>query len=187
MGSQKDGKDEEDGKDHPRRLLDGIQLLVRRFAISERADVGCCGLTVAQAATLDALRSEGPQRLSVLGRRLGIAPSTLTRNLDRLEATGLLAREPDPDDARAARARLTPAGREAAAQVEAREEAFARSVLERLPADRRRAALQGLFDLLVAVREATEGCCPGAFDHLMTDFPGSGGCPAPDGGRDACD
>jgi len=171
-----------------RRLLDGIQLLVRRFAISERADVNCCGLTVAQSATLAALRAEGALRLSALGRRLGIAPSTLTRNLDRLEDAGLVAREMDRKDARAARVRLTPAGREAAAQVERREEAFARSVLERLPAERQQAALNGLFDLLLAVREATEGCCPGAFDHLMTDYPGSGCCPDTlEGGRNACD
>lgn len=171
-----------------RRLVDGIQLLVRRFAISERADVNCCGLSVAQAATLAALRSEGPLRLSALGRRLGIAPSTLTRNLDRLEQARLVAREGDREDARAARVLLTAAGRKAAEQVERREDAFARSVLDRLPPGRRVAALQGLFDLLLAVREATEGCCPGAFDHLMTDFPGAGCCPGPSpGGRDGCE
>lgn len=170
-----------------RRLLDGIQLLVRRFAISERADVNCCGLTVAQSATLDALRAEGPLRLSALGRRLGIAPSTLTRNLDRLQEAGLVAREADREDARAACVLLTAAGREAAAQVDRREEAFARSVLERLPAERRQAAIDGLSDLLVAVREATEGCCPGAFDHLMTDFPASGcGAETAQGGRNDC-
>jgi DNA-binding MarR family transcriptional regulator len=170
-----------------RRLLDGIQHLVRRFAISERADVNCCGLTVAQAATLDALRAEGPLGLSALGRRLGITPSTLTRNLDRLEESGLVKRETDRRDARAARVRFTPAGREAAAQVERREEAFARSILERVPAERREAALKGLSDLLVAVREATESCCPGAFDHLMTDFPASGcGAETAQGGRNDC-
>jgi DNA-binding MarR family transcriptional regulator len=156
-----------------RLLIDGIQLLVRRFAVSERADVTCCGLSVAQAATLDVLRTEGPVRLSALGRRLGIAPSTLTRNLDRLESAGYVVREGDSDDARAARVRLTASGRAAAAEVERRELAFARAVLERLPRERRAAALEGLRDLLVAVREATEGCCPGAFDHLMKDFPAS--------------
>jgi DNA-binding MarR family transcriptional regulator len=169
-----------------RRLLDGIQLLVRRFAISERADVNCCGLTVAQAATLQALE-EGPLRLTDLGRRLGITASTLTRNLGRLEDARLVAREADPDDARAARARLTGAGRAAAAQVDRQEEAFAQSVLDRLPPARRGAALAGLSDLLIAVRAATEHCCPGAFDHLMTDFPAPGRAPdAARGGANDC-
>ncbi len=158
-----------------RQLLEGIQLLVRRFAIAERADVECCGLTVAQSATLEVLRAEGPLRLSALGRRLWITPSTLTRNLARIEDAGLVVQEPDPADARAARVRLTPAGCEAALEVGRREEEFARSVLARLPAKRREAALGGLNDLLVAVREATESCCSGAFEHLMRDSRGC--CP----------
>src|SRR5512140_3702248 len=81
-----------------------IAALVRRFSLSERADVLCCGLTVAQAATLEALR-DGGVRLGPLARRLGITASTLTRNLARLEADGLVARDADPLDARAARVR----------------------------------------------------------------------------------
>lgn len=155
-----------------RRLLDGIQLLVRRFAIAERADVECCGLTVAQSATLEVLQAEGPLRLSALGRRLWIMPSTLTRNLARLEAAGLIEQEPDPDDARASLVRLTRAGCDAALRVGRREEEFARSVLARLPAERREAALDGLHDLLHAVREVTQSCCSGAFEHLMANAPG---------------
>lgn len=162
--------------DEARRLLDGIQLLVRRFAVAERADVNCCGLTVAQAATLDALGAQGPLRQGALGQRLGVQASTLTRNLDRLEQAGLVRREPDPEDARAARVALTAAGRRAAQQVERQEEAFARSVLERIPAARREHTLGALHELLLAVREATESCCPGAFDHLMTEFPGESCC-----------
>jgi DNA-binding MarR family transcriptional regulator len=169
-----------------RRLLDGIQLLVRRFAIAERSDVECCGITVAQAATLQVLRAEGPLRISALGRRLWITPSTLTRNLARLEDAGLVAREADTADARAARVRLTPAGCEAALEVDRREEEFARGVLARLPAERRVQALNGLQDLILAVREATQDCCSGAFEHLMTDIPGC--CPgAPRRGRNGDD
>jgi len=169
------------------QLLEGIQLLVRRFAVSERADVNCCDLTVAQAAALDILRAEGSLRLSALGRCLGIAPSTLTRNLTRLETAGLVVRSSDREDARAAQVRLTPGGRRAAAQVQERQQAFARDVLERLPAARRTAALSALRDLLGAVRAATEKCCPGAFDHLMTGFPALAcGADESEGGRHGC-
>ena len=77
-----------------RRLRDAIRALVRRFAISERADFACCGMTVAQAATLETLSTEGAMRLGDLCARLGIAPSTLTRNLLRLEERGLVKRAP---------------------------------------------------------------------------------------------
>jgi DNA-binding MarR family transcriptional regulator len=150
------------------RLRAAVRALVRRFAVAERADVSCCGLTVAQAAALEAL-AEGPTRLSDLGRRLGIAPSTLTRNLARLEASGLVEREEDAEDGRSFRVRLSRAGRRAARDVEAQEEAFARQVLDRIPAERRAAVVESLGELLAAVREATEGCCPGAFEHLMEE------------------
>lgn len=128
-------------------------------------------MTVAQAATLETLRAEGALRLGALGRRLGITPSTLTRNLARLEQSGRVERITDPEDGRASLVGLTREGVAAAARIERMEEEFAREILERLPADRRSRALDGLADLLVAVREATESCCPGAFDHLMEGFP----------------
>jgi len=151
----------------PGRLRAAIRALVGRFAVSERADVACCGVTVAQAAALSALGAEGPMRLGDLGRLLGIAPSTLTRNLARLEASGLVEREADPGDARSARVALSAPGRRAARAVAAQEEEFARRVLERIPAGRRAVVVESLGDLLAAVRAATEECCPGAFDHLM--------------------
>ncbi len=159
-----------------RRLRAGIRALVRRFAVSERADVACCGMTVAQAATIETLAATGPLRLGDLGRRLGITPSTLTRNLERLVENGLVLRTSDPEDARAARVALTAAGQHAAAAFEQQEAAFGHEILERLPPERRRVVVESLQDLLLAVREATEHCCPGAFDHLMKDFPEAGGC-----------
>lgn len=153
------------------RLRHAIRALVRRFSISERADVACCGMTVAQAATLETLASDGPMRLGDLGARLGIAPSTLTRNLFRLEERGLVKRAPERGDGRAFRVALTAAGGRAAAEVLRQDEAFAGSIIERLPAGTRGAALDAVEELLVAVRDATESCCPGAFDHLMTGIP----------------
>lgn len=158
------------------RLRQGIRALVRRFSLAERSDLGCCGMTVAQAATLQAL-ADGSMRLGDVSRRLGIAPSTLTRNLVRLEERGLVARENDPGDGRAQRVTLTAAGREAAREVERQEESFARSVLEALPRGSAQEVLDVFENLLAAVRKATESCCPGAYDHLMTELPccGRGG------------
>ena len=155
-----------------RRLLYQIRALVRRFAVSERADVFCCGMTIAQAATLETLRIEGPLGMGALGRRLGIAPSTLTRNLQRLLDAGYVKREIDGQDARAAVVSLTASGRRQADKLERQEEAFAGEILNRIEPEHRDAVIERLTDLLVAVRAATNSCCPeGAFDHLMTGFP----------------
>lgn len=155
-----------------RRLLHHVRALVRRFAVSERADVFCCGMTIAQAATLETLRLEGPLRMGELGRRLGITPSTLTRNLRRLLDNGYLKREPDGKDGRAAVITLTPGGHRQADKLERQEESFAGEILDRLGPEHRDAVVERLGDLLIAVRAATKSCCPeGAFDHLMTGFP----------------
>jgi DNA-binding MarR family transcriptional regulator len=159
-----------------RRLRQAIRALVRRFQLAERADVSCCGLTVAQAATLDALADDGELRLGDLGRRLGISASTLTRNLARLEERGLVTRTTDPHDARATRVSLSAAGRAAFAEVDRQEDLFALSILERLPKGTELATLDALEQLLVAVREATDRCCPGAFDHLMKGPEWTGCC-----------
>lgn len=153
---------------HATDLWRGIQTLVRRFSISERAEVSCCGMTVAQAAAVQALRA-GSLRMGELARRLGISPSTATRNLERLEQTGRVERFTDPEDARVARVRLTDAGRQAAAELMAQEVAFARSILEQIPPERRQTVVTALEELLTAVRRATESCCPGAFDHLLEE------------------
>jgi DNA-binding MarR family transcriptional regulator len=159
--------------DRARELLLGIRGLVRRFSVAERADVACCGVTVAQAATLETLLSEGPLRLGSLGRRLGVTPSTLSRNVERLEAAGLVRREADREDARSSRVSLTKKGRAAGRELERQEVAFAHQVLERLPPERREGVASAFQELLVAVREATEACCPGAYEHLMEGLSGS--------------
>ncbi len=160
-----------------RQLQQGIRALVRRFSLAERSDMSCCGMTVAQAATLQAL-TDGALRLGELSKRLGIAASTLTRNISRLEDRGLLCRVGDPDDGRAQRVDLTDTGRLATAEVGLQEVEFARSVVECLPPDSVTSTLDGFNQLLAAVRRATEHCCPGAYDHLMSEMPPctTGGC-----------
>lgn len=150
------------------RIRTVMRALVRRFQLAERADISCCGLTVAQAATLGVLAECGELRLGELGRRLGISASTLSRNLARLEERELVTRIADPHDARAARVALTESGHAASRGVARQEECFAKGVLERLPPGTARRTVDALEQLLVAVRGATESCCPGAFDHLMT-------------------
>ena len=156
-----------------RELLQGLRGLVRRFSVAERADVACCGVTVAQAATLETLQMEDSLRLGALGKRLGVTPSTLSRNVERLETAGLVQRDVDPEDARSFRVALTAKGQAAARELEQQEVIFARQVLERVPEERRETVASSFQELLLAVRGATEACCPGAYEHLMEGLPGA--------------
>jgi DNA-binding MarR family transcriptional regulator len=147
------------------RLRHAINALIRRFQLAERADFACCGMTLAQATTLRALAIEGDRRSTDLSRHLGVSPSTLTRNLDRLEDRGLVERSVDANDRRATRISLTATGRKAAAAAEATELVFIQDVLDRLSSAGISDVVPVLEHLLDAVRGATERCCPGAFEY----------------------
>jgi MarR family transcriptional regulator for hemolysin len=72
---------------------------------------GQFGITRAQWTVLARLdRFEGLKQ-SELAEMLDLQPITLTRLLDRLCASGLIERRPDPNDRRANRLYLTPAAR----------------------------------------------------------------------------
>lgn len=49
--------------------------------------------------------------LTELASAVALSPSGLSKLLDRMDASGLIRREPDPNDARAAIATITPQGR----------------------------------------------------------------------------
>ncbi len=93
-------------------------------------------------------------RLHELARTVVLSRSGLTRLVDRLEAAGLLRREPCPDDRRGAVAVLTPAGR--AAQLAAWP-AYARGIeahfARRLSDDEARILAEVLGRVDAAVRE----------------------------------
>ena len=55
--------------------------------------------------------TDGGTRMCDLAEVLHLSPSGLTRRVDAMVKSGLVAREPSPDDRRVMRAVLTPAGR----------------------------------------------------------------------------
>jgi DNA-binding MarR family transcriptional regulator len=69
-----------------------------------------CRLPRGHVWLLFRLASSEPIRLSDLAASLGVDQSTLTPQAQRLECDGLIAREPDPRDGRAALLRVTEAG-----------------------------------------------------------------------------
>lgn len=60
--------------------------------------------------TLLSFAREGRMPLSSAARRLQVHPTSVTNTVDRLEASGLVRREPHPNDGRATLVAITPAG-----------------------------------------------------------------------------
>jgi DNA-binding MarR family transcriptional regulator len=101
------------------RWLDAWMALLRTHTrlwdLVEAHMRGEFGLTMARYDVLAHLQlANGRLGLSDLASGIALSPSGLSKLLDRMDAAGLISREPDPDDARAAFATITPHGRELA-------------------------------------------------------------------------
>ncbi|AKK28528.1 MarR family winged helix-turn-helix transcriptional regulator [Mycobacterium sp. EPa45] len=73
----------------------------------------------AQARLLGTIDDQGEARISDLAELDHCSQPTMTTQVRRLEDAGLVARTPDPADARAVRIRITPEGQTVLAQVRA--------------------------------------------------------------------
>jgi DNA-binding MarR family transcriptional regulator len=86
-----------------------------------------------------------------LAEALGVVPSSASRLCDRLEATGLLRRVPDPRDRREVRLTLTPAARRMLDELRDRRRTALAEVLERMAPAARQELVHALdaFDAAV--------------------------------------
>lgn len=90
-----------------RRLRVALTRIGRRMA---RAHPDA-GVTPTRLVALGILELTGPVRIGALAEHLGTSAPTTSRLVDCLHERGLVVRTPDPDDHRATRVGLTPAGR----------------------------------------------------------------------------
>jgi DNA-binding MarR family transcriptional regulator len=110
-------------------------------------------VTLAQFRALVLLHSLGPMRSGALAERLGIHPSTFTRNGDRLVASGLVQRVGNPSSRREVLIELTPAGRRLVTSVMRRRATMLRRILAPLRPAERRMVVDGLTVLATAADE----------------------------------
>src|SRR6201999_4667672 len=87
-------------------LRETIGLLLRRMRQTSPGD-----LTLPENAALARLNRAGPTTSSALAKLEQISPQSMGATLAGLEARGLVARHPDPDDGRRVVLSLTDAGR----------------------------------------------------------------------------
>lgn len=118
------------------------------------------GLSASALSALSRLDSSGALRVTELSAREGLTQPGMTTLINRLEDAGYAVREADPDDGRAVRVRITPAGSERVREHHSTRSArVAARIAELSPADQ--AALVAALDALTAFPD----------DHSRTDFP----------------
>ena len=112
------------------------------------------GLSMTAAATLAGIERLGPQRLTLLAAREGVTQPAMTQLISRLEESGLVRREPSPDDGRVVLVAITEQGRATLAhRRSARAERLA-GIIAQLSPDHR-AALAAALPALDALASVT--------------------------------
>jgi DNA-binding MarR family transcriptional regulator len=117
----------------PRDLADRLHSaaihLLRRLRTSDDAS----GLSAPQLSVLSVLGFGGRMTLSRLAAVEQVRPPTMTRLIAQLSTTGLVRREPDPDDRRRIWVECTELGRRLMLEGRARRVAVLEADLRRLP------------------------------------------------------
>jgi DNA-binding MarR family transcriptional regulator len=100
----------------PMEILSRVSRLARHLELARKEAFGRLGLEQWQFDVLAALRRSGPPYEMTPGELLTetlVSSGAMTHRIDQMESAGLVARQPDPDDGRVVRVRLTDKGREA--------------------------------------------------------------------------
>ena len=122
------------------RLRRVVLNLARQLNAASREE----GLTPTQASVLGIISVRGPLSLAEVTELEGINPTMLSRVIGKLDEYGLIKRLRDPDDFRAARAEVTPKGRNVYERIRAQRSAVISESMARLPGGQQAALLAAL-------------------------------------------
>lgn len=145
------------------RLRQLLSALTRQTQVLEKAEVGCCGITLSQChLLLEISRWPEGRSLSDVASALELDLSTVSRVVDGLVRQELLRRETDHLDRRRTVLSVTEAGRTLATRINRGMDLYLRAVLAEIPPEKQPAVLEGL-ELLVSAIARVKGkggsCC----------------------------
>lgn len=130
-----------------------LQPLVRSLIAAELPVLAAHGITMWGYAVLSALDDRAVRTQAALAEAIGADKTRIISTLDRLQESGLISREPDPDDRRARLLAITEDGRRIRRSVQAAIHANEDRLLARLPAADRHAFLSAVRTLSELPRE----------------------------------
>jgi DNA-binding MarR family transcriptional regulator len=135
-----------------RELTDAVTRLRRVLRAGIRTDISWESLPMAQVEILQTLADSAPARVNDMAERLHLAQSTVSGLIGQMMSAGLVRREIDSSDRRAAVVTLTPAGEDQLKAWEAAHVQWIRGALSTLsPADR-----SAIASSLPALRRLTD-------------------------------
>ncbi len=151
------------------RLRRVVLGLARQLNAASRQE----GLTPTQASVLGMTVGRGPLSLAELTELEGINPTMLSRVVGKLDAFGLIKRLRDPDDFRAARVEVTPAGQHMYERITAQRNALISDCVADLPAEQE-AALVAALPAFENLADKLRAAVRGDRNNLIRDNPRAG-------------
>lgn len=142
-------------------LLVACRRIGRAMDLFDEAACRALGVGRSDLRALNLLE-HGPLAPAAMARALGLSRASVTALLDRLEAAGYLAREPDPADRRSVRVALQPRTFQAFAQVYRPLGITVHDSTRGLPAAHRRVVVDSLGAMAEAFDAARETLTGGA-------------------------
>ncbi len=96
-----------------------LRPVLLRLSRELRREAQAFGVTGGQATLLAQIEARGSVGLGELAAGEGVSAAAMSKHVDRLEAAGLVRREPNPQDGRGTLAVITETGRDVAAKATA--------------------------------------------------------------------
>jgi len=129
-----------------------VRQVQQKLGWSQRNDVQCCGVTMAQCHALLAMGGHNEMSIVELAGILDVDTSNLSRTVDTMVKAGLLNRVLNPQDRRYVSLSLTDEGEKAFDTIEHLFNAYLTKVFELIPEDKHRQIMESL-DLVAGALE----------------------------------
>ena len=135
-----------------RLFRDRVRQVQQKLGWSQRNDIQCCGVTMAQCHALLTMGEVKERSIVELAGILDVDTSNLSRTVDSMVKAGLLNRIPNPQDRRYVSLTLTDEGKKAFATIEHLFNTYLTRVFELIPEDKHRQIMESL-DLVAGALE----------------------------------
>ena len=145
-----------------RLFRERIRQVQQKLGWSQRNDIQCCGVTMAQCHALLAMGGHKEMSIVELAGVLDVDTSNLSRTVDNMVKAGLLNRNVNLQDRRYVTLSLTDEGKKAFDTIERLFNAYLTKVFELIPEKKHRQIIESLELVAGALEQCSKEyqCCP---------------------------
>jgi len=136
-----------------------LSSFIRKIVNIDRNEKFCYGVTLSQCYAIETLVSMGSLSMNELSDEMGLAISTLTRNLDILERDGIIRRKRSSNDRRKVIVELSAKGFELSKRLTKCSQNFTDEILKNIPEKKKNEVLESLKLLNQAIKQLEVNIC----------------------------